>query len=70
MNFYKPKILIAGILIFAISILTVGYMVGSEKYIDNVWYIVLPMIGIFLGEGLICETASYKINSPTKPKTK
>lgn len=65
MRYYKPKTLIAGVLIFAFSLFLIGFMYGMEVINDKyIWLLVILFIGIFIGEGLILDAASYKVREP------
>lgn len=65
-TYYNPKPLIIGILVFAISCIFLGYFYGVEQ--NNVYLWVLPFIGLFIGEGLILQSASYATQNNGKVK--
>lgn len=70
-KYYKPRTLIIGILLFGLSILIVGilFTINTKDGVQNindtlyVWGLVLSIIGMIVGEGLILDAASYKVEN-------
>ena len=63
-SYYKPKTLTIGIIIFAFSCISLGYLYGLPQTKAYQW--TLSFIALAIGEGLILDSASYKTQTSRK----